>query len=1113
MKRLYCPALVLLFLVISCNPPIEMGVVRFNDDSIAAGELESVVSPENVCCSFLDMSSLPDLGRFDIIWYDRPDSSSITEAEDSLGRVFCDYVAKGGKLVLSNDAVRLLNVWGIEDTPICVFNYDAVDEGFGRKAGFRGFRTHPVFDGMNGGAYVWHGHEDNTCRILGFPEGRTPSADGAKVIATFWEYIFYHPEQKVVWETPLGEGSILAIGGLLNYGKPNYNKALLDRFTNNCVKYLCGTLKTDQVARCWEYPDSVSVFKEHCNHKKIRFRHPEKWVVGDDPHSLKWEATANEFNIASPETAVICQEKGGIVEIWTHPFMSARDFKVFAKKGGRLIPLCGEGIPVELRSNSIIRSYVADGSCIEETITASTASAAVIAHYEWEDPSIEGLLIEFKSNLRYMWPYAEDALGSIRYGWDEGLNAFIASDCSREFVSIVGSDVPAELLASGRYSGFEYSQPEISGVPTDLLQVCACVSLDAAEAGCCNVIFAAGTEDDAVKDYSEAVSDPFGVFESNRKFHDDYMSSHTSVISPDPVFNEGYYWALLSSEQFRVSVPGMGPGLFAGYSSSRRGWGGGQRVSGRPGYAWFFGRDSEWSSLAFLDWGDSETVKNVLEMLIRYQRIDGKIYHEASSSGSVHYDSADGTPFFVVLMGRYLKATGDVKFIKENIGAVHKALSFCKSTDTNGDLLLENVNVGHGWLEGGDFYGSITELVIATLYCRALFDASEMCGIIGETACSEEYGELAGRIRDIINNEFWNPSLGYYSFGKNPDGTFKEELLSLVSSCVYFGDTEYEKSRATMKRFETLNMRRDWGVKSIADTCSYKLSYSAAYTEDNIWPLFTGTCSLSEYEYGLYDRGFEHIMQNMLEYAGDCHGRIPEVLSGYTHKSCGITRNQCWSETMTVQSVIEGMLGFCPDAMTSSLTLAPRIPLMWNTLTVSGLKVGNASVDMEMQKSSGVVTYALHSSKALSVRMKPSFGIGTTVRYVKVDGKEVAFDTVEDEEYSTISLAFRIRKDSTVEIGLDERVAPVPHYHASSLGENPHEAIIMHQELTSDGALSLVLQGHAGKSDSFTIYAPNGISTTDGAVSYEQSGDGLYSVSVEFPGEGPYVTRNITIYQ
>ncbi len=1089
--------------------------VALIDSDHVSGQIDSLgamlSSEDGVSCSVIEAGSETDLSRFDVVWFHRPDSSAFSETERNLAERLLAYVGAGGKLLLSMDAVRLLNESGVEDSPISAWTYDAVDYGFGRKVGFHSFRSHPLFDGMNGGAYVWHGHDDNKCRVLGFPKGVSPAADGTKVIGIFWEYIYYHPDEKVIWETPYGKGNILSVGGMLNYGAPNYNRCLLERFTRNCVEYLAGTLKSAETSRYWDYSERPVTSEEGYEYESVDIPGPTRWTLPEDSHALSWKATGNEVNIAGRRTTVICKENGGIFEIWTHPFMSLRDCRVFVKTAGGCSLLGTEETDIQLRANSIIREYSAGGIRIREVITGSVDSPSAVAHYEWEDDSVEEIYVDFKTNLRYMWPYSSDALGTICYGWSDGLNAFVSSDRDREFVSIVGFNVPARIASAGQYDGFGYDSGAPVGIPTDLRQVNASVRLDVKGTRCFDVLFAAGDQGEAQAeaDYKAIAAAPYSVFSSSDSYYKDYVASKAIVETPDSIFNEGYYWAAVSSEQFNVDVPGMGKGLFAGYSSSRRGWNGGQKVSGRPGYAWFFGRDAEWSSLAFLEMGDFQAVRDLLENLIRYQRLDGKIYHEATTSGSIHYDASDATPFFVVLMGKYLKASGDVEFVKRNITAVHKALAFCASTDTNGDGLPENTNVGHGWLEGGQFYGSVTELVVAALYCRGLYEGADICRLTGDRANAERYSSEADKVRNIINRDYWNESRGYFNFGKMPDGTFTKDFLALTSSSIYFGDLDYAKSRETALKYADLRMSGDWGVSSVADTC--RLESYGAYSEDNIWPLFTGSVALAEFGFGRYIQGFSHIMHNLLAYKGEFHGRIPEVLNGREYRSNGITRNQCWSETMTVLPVLEGMVGFCPDALNASARLAPRLPLDWGWFKVSNLRVGEGRLNMSMTRSTGEFRYLVTSDKPLDVTMMPSYGIGTEILSVNVDGTETDFSVEDDEEYTTIRFHVKVKDSNEIVVRCREKAAPLPHYRTPGVRDTRRYSNIIFQKVVN-GDLVLTVQGLSGTKDTISVYAPGGVRCVEGAEGFVKSGSDVYDVAVDFPAtKDKSVTKQVTI--
>ena len=76
----------------------------------------------------------------------------------------------------------------------------------------------------------------------------------------------------------------------------------------------------------------------------------------------------------------------------------------------------------------------------------------------------------------------------------------------------------------------------------------------------------------------------------------------------------------------------------------------------------------------------------------------------------VHYDSADATPPYIVLMGEYLKWPGDVDFVRSQWERVERAMDHLHSTIRNDYGFIENYNMGHGWVEFGPLAGSDVEV-------------------------------------------------------------------------------------------------------------------------------------------------------------------------------------------------------------------------------------------------------------------------------------------------------------------------------------------------------------------------------------------------------------------
>ena len=1068
-------------------------------------------SEKSISLEQVSIDKLSGLSDYDIVWYHRPDSLPITNREQQMGDVLKEYVAKGGKLILSMEAVRLLNVWQLEPEQIEATVFDAKDEGFGRKAGFHAYREHPLFDKMFGGAYTWHGKEDNQCRVLGFFGDKKPQAENAKVIGTLWEYIFYHPKDKVLWETPVGKGKILAIGGFLYYEKDNFHTEILNQFTRNCLNYLAGK-PMDSKTFYWE-DRPTEVVSEELAVEKVAMSQPVAWKLPAIAETIEWEATNTSIDLPSRRTVLVAKEKSGIEEIWTHPFLSLRDYRVWLDVAGQdtLVSLASYQSKVELRANAIIRTYQGDGFQMKEVLTSQVDKPVIVAHYEWTGNAIRRIVTDYKSNLRFMWPYDENALGSIFYHWSAEANAFIVRDVNKEFVSLVGANLPGKSLLAGRFDNFNYPGGQPQGVNTDKLQVASSVSYEVADKQAFDLFMVAGNEglDKALAEYAVAMKSPQDIFNTSQNYYTDYLNDNLSITTPDTLFNEGLRWATLSSAQFIVETPGIGTSLMAGYSTSRRGWGGAHKVSGRPGYAWYFGRDAVWSAFAFAGLGDFQTVREVLETLIRYQQVDGKIYHELTSSGSVHFDASDATPLFVNLMARYLRATGDIEFIKQHSSAIVRAMDYCYSTDTDGDHLIEITNVGHGWLEGGELYGSHTEFYLSGLWNAALNDAAYLAAQVGDTENEAKYAAEAKVVNKIINRDFWNEK-GYFNYGKRKDGSFTDECIVLTTVPVYMGVTDIDNSYRMVKEFASGRYSADWGVRMIDD--SHSVFSPTAYHFGSVWPLFTGWTALAEYQVGRYNQGFSHIMSNMLNYKGISHGRVPEVINGLVYKPSGVTLHQCWSETMVLQPAVEGMLGFVPDALNKRMVLAPRLPFHWNSLQVKNLRMADASLSLDMTKEKGKQVYNLSSTHPVAVDFRPMLAPGTQVEQVRVNGEKATYELLANREYVVIDLAIALDKNASVEITFREGMSAQPAYRLSQY-EEMSKGIHVISQCVENGVLEVVAEGRSETTCPLELYLPDGYERIEGVSSEVKNANGVYTFNVDFDKvKDTYVTKTIKVY-
>ena len=688
------------------------------------------------------ISSVDDLKRFQVLWLHHNDSVSLPPSIH-ITDIFKQYLKSGGKLLLTQEAFSFINILEIEPNMVELRNKTAKDEGYGRQLGLHAFRSHPVFDGLNGGAYIFKPDHDTTVRIHGYFEDRTP-LNGA-VVAVDWDYIFLRENSKLMLEYWTGKGKVLAIGGYIALSQPNKNRHHLELFLNNCLKYLANSDSKIPVHHWQYYPQSV--LRNEQDYFEMVERSSDIWKPEKSDLSLMKEKGGNEYwEVAGERMLIMGKEKGGIDEIWSHPFMAFRDYKAGIKfqSGDSISWLNDEQPSIEVRPEAFIRDYSLNSGHLKETVFVSQTDPVGVVHYDFTGAEPAEFFIRFKSNMRLMWPYSEMVFQSIEYSHQPFLNAIVISEASGDFTGLVGTNKEPAFVLAGQYEDYHFSWEkenkesycQITGILNDKFEAGGVFYFRLVPGDQFDIVFAAEATEDktsankAIDHYRKTINQTSKVYNTTQKYYSNFLDQSLIIQTPDNIFNEGYNWALIATDRFFVKTPGLGGSLVAGYNTTNTGWDGEHKIDGRPGYAWYFGRDGQWSGYALLDYGDFEKVKSILEMYIKFQDLNGKIYHEVSTSGIVHYDAADATPLFIILAGKYLMHSGDLEFIRSNWPAIKKSIDFCFSTDTDSDHLIENTNVGHGWVEGGSLFGTHSTLYLTSCWAAALENAEYMAKAI-----------------------------------------------------------------------------------------------------------------------------------------------------------------------------------------------------------------------------------------------------------------------------------------------------------------------------------------------------------------------------------------------
>jgi hypothetical protein len=859
------------------------------------------------------------------------------------------------------------------------------------QKGLQGFRGHPVYDGFFGGVFTWDTNVDNIVHRIGYFGDRFPRE--GKVVGIEKSYVILESDNKFMIEYSSGKARAMSIGAFVCFSRPNAKAPHLRRFIRNTLGYIAGngsSVRPTYWLNAGNRPRPFSVTTSPLPSARGNLRHlPESGL------RISRDAPKNEFyDVAGRRALVMGRENGGIDELWVHPFRVVRDFRTGLVSGDSIRWLSDLPVSILVRPESFTRTYSTNMGLLKEVVFPSYRRGGALVHYEWGDGSRGGpLIVTCRSDLRWMWPYDERALGDVYYGYDNGLNALHVKDLSGDFYCLVGGSVPPRSSLSGQFGAIRLESGRLKGDTNRANQVfhASLYGTDASPVRDLNIAIV-GTDlgkERALADYRALLGDPAGEYAALVSHYRSLLDRSVTVESPDTEFNTLWNWTIVGVDRFIAETPRLGTALLAGFSTVDRGWDGGHKISGRPGYAWYFGRDAVWSGFAIDDYGNFPAVRREIEFLQKYQDMTGKIFHEVSTSGVVHYDASDATPLYILLAAHYLRASGDKEFIRASWPHLKKAMDFLYSTDTDGDLLIENTDVGHGWVEGGKLWPVHTEFYLAGIWGEALQDASWMASLVGQKELAGKYGRDAIVVKKKVDTEFWNPVTKFYNYGKLKDGSYNPEPTVLPAPVMYFGWLDDQKVLPVLKRYAGNSFSTDWGTRIVSEESA--LFNPQGYHYGAVWPLFTGWTALAEYEYGNSTQAFSHVIENM---EIENHWSAPfvqEVLNGSVYRPAGVCPHQCWSETNILHPGIHGMIGWSPRATENSATLAPRFPINWGEAGVRNLRVGGSTLDMSFERAAHSLKYRLVLTKGrpVTVDFTPEIPEGMEIIVVAVNGKGV----------------------------------------------------------------------------------------------------------------------------
>lgn len=782
-----------------------------------------------------------------------------------------------------------------------------------------------------------------------------------------------------------------------------------------------------------------------------------------------------EFLSAVGTRAALFGNESGRVEAWVYPLKILRNFHLLFKVDGRWIPAESLARTVSARPESCDVLYTGDTFAVRETFFVPVHEAGALVLLDIESAQPLNVRAVFESDFQMEWPAA---LGGTFVEWDAELHAFALGEERKKYAAFIGSPSTGaqDLNERPEYQTnyFESDENSFDLGPTSKKKETRVIVIAASVNG----------PAEAEATYRSLSTHYEKLLKESADYYQAYLQRTVNLELPDAPLQQAYDWSRISMLQGVVENPFLGTGLIAGYRTSG--------TSQRPGFAWFFGRDTIWTSFALNAEGDFATTRNALDFIGKYQREDGKIPHEISQTANFvdwfktypfAYSSADATPLYIIGVNDYVTASGDLGFAQQKWDSLWKAYEFLRSTyDPQG--VPRNQGIGHGWVEGGPLVPVKSELYQSGLGAEALRALANTARLLGKDDVSKQLSAEFSKQQSLINNLFWLNDKRRFAFALDTNGKPVDEPSVLATVPMWFGLLDEEKTQPMIDELSAAVHETDWGMRIIS---SESLNYSGGgYHYGAVWPLFTGWASVAEYRYHRALSAFANLRANALLALDGSPGHVTEVLSGDFYQPLSTSSpHQIWSAAMVVSPLLRGLLGLSADANTHVLSFAPHVPANWDAFAVKNVHVGACVVDLRYARTDAEITLETNRSGTgeCNLEFSPAVSLIAKVIGVESSGHKVPYHIVKNDNDQHVTAKFSVPPGlSTLRIMIRNDFALSFTPHLPGLGSASIGLRVLAESWSAArDRLDVEVEGIAGSTYDLTVSNASLVDSVDGA--------------------------------
>ena len=406
-------------------------------------------------------------------------------------------------------------------------------------------------------------------------------------------------------------------------------------------------------------------------------------------------------------------------------------------------------------------------------------------------------------------------------------------------------------------------------------------------------------------------------------------------------------------------------------------------AAGVPWFVAIFGRDSLIAGLqsTIVNAGFARGALKKLAQLQATEMDDrrdaepGKIPHEMRTGELAHfhriphtpyYGTADATPLYLIALHETWKWLGDLALLREHREVALRCLEWIdRYGDLDGDGFQEyrtRSPQGYenmGWKDAPDavVYPDGRQVPQPKALCELqgyVFDAwmrtAEVLEALDEREHAAGLRDKAKALQVAFEEKFWCEDLGFYAFALDPDKQPVRTIASNAGHCLASGIASPEHAARVVARFFEPDMWSGWGIRTLS--ASNPAYNPFAYQRGSVWPHDNGIIALGFKRYGFAAEA-ARVARDISEAASYFVSyRLPELYAGIERRPGTFpvlypqaNVPQAWAAG-SVFHLLQAMLGVRADAPRGRLYVDPDLPSWLPEITLHGLTVGRARVDL-----------------------------------------------------------------------------------------------------------------------------------------------------------------------